>query len=334
MRHHRPSTIRVLLLGLVALLMAGAPRAQALPATDPVLSALGQGLWLLPGRFPRDRQPDGNSLVIEAPEGLIVVDTGRHAEHARALLDFAARRGHPIVSVINTHWHLDHLGGNARLRDARPQLEVIASPAVARAISEQFPGFRKGLEAMLADPKTTGDLREMVLVDIALYDRAAALMPTRAVDDGDRTLVLAGRELRIGQVSGPSDGDLWVFDPASRVLAVGDLVTLPVPFLDTACPAQWRTALARVDTLPFERAVPGHGPVLDRALWQRWRSGFERLLDCAAGDAPPRSCSARWIEDMGPLLASDAHAQAHGMLGHYIAERLRSAERERYCAPR
>jgi len=50
----------------------------AAPATAPetVLQTVAEGVWLLPGRFPRDRQPDGNSLVLQGSEGLIVVDSG------------------------------------------------------------------------------------------------------------------------------------------------------------------------------------------------------------------------------------------------------------------
>ncbi len=317
---------------LVAALLGACAAIPPTPTNDPVLQPLGHGLWLLPGRFPRDRQPDGNSLVLEGQTGLVLVDSGRHAEHSQALLDFAARRGRPITHVVNTHWHLDHLGGNARLRDALPGLEVIGSPAVARAVGERFATFRRDLEGMLADPKTTADVREMIRVDLALYDRAAALVPTRSIDGPPQALSLAGRELTIGHETAASDGDLWIFDRASGVLAVGDLVTLPVPFLDTACPARWREALGRIDALPFGRLLPGHGPVMDRSTWRRWRAGFDALLDCAASDAPARTCSARWIEDLGPLLAPPEHAVAHGMIGHYFAQRLRAPDRDRFCS--
>lgn len=320
----------VLAAGVLAACAAAPPPA----ATDPVLQPLGHGLWLLPGRFPRDRQPDGNSVVIEAPSGLAVVDTGRHAEHAQALLDFAARQGRPIAAVANTHWHLDHLGGNARLRERFARLDAVAAPAVDQAITQQFPGFRRDLEGMLADPATPPDVLQMVRVDIALYDRAAALRPTRAFDRADAPLVLAGRTLRAGVVRAASDGDLWLFDPPSRVLMLGDLVTLPAPFLDTACPATWREALGTVQALPFERAVPGHGPVLDRDGFGRWRRAFEALLDCAATDRAPRVCSAAWVADLGPLLAPQDHAAAHGMIAHYFAQRLRSPDRDSHCGRR
>lgn len=314
--------------GLVACAAAPSP-----PPTDPVLQPLAAGVWLLPGRFPRERQPDGNSLVLEGAEGLVVIDSGRHAEHTQALLDFAARRGRPIASVINTHWHLDHLGGNALLREAHPGIEVIGSPAISRAIDERFAGFRRDMAALLDDPKTEERIRRMVRIDLALYDRAAALRPTRHLDAGaPQALAPAGRALTLGHEAAASDGDLWVLDRASGVLAVGDLVTLPVPFLDTACPARWREALARVEALPFERLVPGHGPPMDRDAWRRWRAGFEALLDCAASDAAPRTCSARWVDAMGDLLEPQSHAAAHSMLGRYLAQRLRATDRDRFCS--
>lgn len=322
--------MRAALLALAAAL-AACTSTPAPPPGDPALQSVGAGVWLLPGRFPRERQPDGNSLVIEGRDGLVVIDSGRHAEHTQALLDFSARRGRPIASVINTHWHLDHLGGNARLREALPALEVIGSPAVARAIDQRFAGFRRDMETMLADPKTEERIRAMVRIDLALYDRAAAMRPTRSVDGPPQAFSVAGREMTIGHEVAASDGDLWILDRKSGVLAVGDLVTLPVPFLDTACPARWRAALGRIDALPFERLVPGHGPVMDRATWRRWRAGFDALLDCAASDAPSRTCSSRWIDDMGPLLGPQDHAAAHGMVANYFAQRLRAADRDRFC---
>jgi glyoxylase-like metal-dependent hydrolase (beta-lactamase superfamily II) len=46
------------------------------------------------------------------------VDTGRHAG-VQAIADFAANAKKP-EAIVNTHWHLDHVGGNAVLRDRFP----------------------------------------------------------------------------------------------------------------------------------------------------------------------------------------------------------------------
>jgi hypothetical protein len=54
-------------------------------------------------------------------------------------------------------------------------------------------------------------------------------------------------------------GDIRLYDAASQVAVLDDLVTLPAPFLDTACPADWTDALADVAATPFEVAIPGMG---------------------------------------------------------------------------
>src|SRR3954464_1498187 len=75
---------------------------------------------LIPGGFEPGRSPDGNSIFLDAAGGLILVDTGRHPEHQAKLLAYAHARGRPIVAIFNSHWHLDHSGGNAEIRAAYP----------------------------------------------------------------------------------------------------------------------------------------------------------------------------------------------------------------------
>ena len=78
---------------------------------------IAPGTFVVEGEATPNRQPDCNSILIEAPQGLIVFDTGRHQEHTQLLLDFARIQGRPIAAIINSHWHLDHIGGNPQLRD-------------------------------------------------------------------------------------------------------------------------------------------------------------------------------------------------------------------------
>src|SRR4051812_27690148 len=84
---------------------------------------------LIPGRFVPGSQPDGNTIVFNATRGLIVIDTGRHPDHTNAILDFAKQRKRPVAAVVNTHWHLDHIGGNPVVRRAYPGVRIYASSA-------------------------------------------------------------------------------------------------------------------------------------------------------------------------------------------------------------
>jgi hypothetical protein len=48
-------------------------------------TVIAPGTYLVEGQATPNRQPDCNSIIIEAPRGLIVFDTGRHQEHTQQL---------------------------------------------------------------------------------------------------------------------------------------------------------------------------------------------------------------------------------------------------------
>ncbi|MBK6705683.1 MAG: MBL fold metallo-hydrolase [Caulobacteraceae bacterium] len=129
--------------------------ATELAAQAPIVSArreLAPGVVLQPGGFAQGRGPDGNTIIFDAPDGLVVVDTGRHSWHSDAILAYAHERGRPIVAIINTHWHLDHSSGNGRLKAVYPNARVYTTSAIDRVIAPG--GFLtrnlEGAQAMLA----------------------------------------------------------------------------------------------------------------------------------------------------------------------------------------
>jgi glyoxylase-like metal-dependent hydrolase (beta-lactamase superfamily II) len=281
---------------------------------------------LLRGHYVLGRQPDGNSLVFDAPDGLVVVDTGRHPAHTDKLLDVATRAGKPIAAVVNSHWHLDHVGGNPRLRAAHPRLEVYASPAIEGAMGDFLRTYRKQLAQALAAAKGD-DERARYRAEMALIDQGKALYPdVRITAAGERKL--AGRSFFVGfEADAVTGGDVWLLDRDARLLVAGDLVTLPAPFLDTACPKRWQAALARLEQQPFDRLVPGHGPVLDRAGVARYRRGFDGLLACAASKAPAADCIAGWHREVDPLLEGEPDRKAvDALLGYYFGKVLRGKD--------
>ena len=290
------------------------------PAREPV--PIAPDLWWLRGDFVPGRQPDGNSVILAGVEGLVVIDSGRHALHSDRLLEFARTRQQPIVALVNTHWHLDHVAGNPRLRSAHPGLTVYASDAIDAALGGFLARSRAQLFTMLereTDPESRASMRD----EIARIDAGAALRPDRIVSMAEE-IELAGRPLRLGlERAAATAGDVWVFDPATRTLIAGDLVTLPAPFLDTACPQRWQAALARIDAIPFERVVPGHGVPLTRAGFARYRTAFDRLLACAASDASSSRCVATWRNAAGPLLAGQPDEFVRGLTEYYVTQRLR-----------
>lgn len=331
--------------GLVALLSLAAcghlrdgsaapPAPGAAPAAADGWRPVADGVYFKAGDFAPGRQPDGNTLLLRGRTGWIVVDTGRHPGHAGAIVRAARASARPVVAIVNTHWHLDHVAGNALLRQAYPRAGVHASRRVEAEMSGFLARYRAQLETLL---RTRGDDPQAPAwrEERARIDAGRRLYPTRAVvEAGPRRI--DGRTLSLGLVEDAvSGGDVWVFDPATRVLAAGDLVTLPAPLLDTACPAGWARALRDLDAQPFELLVPGHGEPMTRAQFQRYRRAYEGLLACAAGPAGDGECAAQWIDDLGDLLPPAHHAHARALLDYYLPQRLRGASPSpAYCPDR
>ena len=279
---------------------------------------VASGVHLIPGHFTPGAQPDGNTVVFSAPNGLIVVDTGRHRNHTQSIIDFANEQHAPIAAIINTHWHLDHIGGNAMLRRAFPNVKIYASGALADARKGFLANYRKQLEEMIAKSPD-----KMFSDEIALIDAGDALMPDVVVDkSGARDI--AGRRLGVElEHDAVTAGDVWVFDPKTHVLASGDLVTLPVPFLDTACPRNWKTSLDRLAKVNFDILIPGHGAPMHRKEFETYRTAFANLLSCADSTKSKEDCINGWLSDAHSLIADDDPKFVRGMLDYYVTQKLR-----------
>src|SRR6266481_2385674 len=87
MRHRYSIGLAVTSLGIASLGWAGATS-----IVPPTPREVAQGVWLIAGAIIPNREPDGNTVIFDAPEGLIVVDTGRHEWHRRAILAVSPTR--------------------------------------------------------------------------------------------------------------------------------------------------------------------------------------------------------------------------------------------------
>lgn len=313
---------------LVAIAMLFAAHAQAEPV------ALARDIHLIPEQKMPGREPDGNSTLIETPRGLILIDTGRHKAHQEAILAFARARNKPIIAMFNTHWHLDHSGGNAEIRAAFPKVPLYASTAIDGALRGFLSKSRAEAEAYLQSGKATPETRDDIALDIAAMDDPAALRPDKPVNE-DTPLRIGGRALDIHLARfAATEGDVWLVDRKTGVLVAGDLVVSIVPYFDTACAEGWRRALDNIAATDFRILVPGHGSPMTKTQFLDWRHAFDALLDCAASKASNETCIAGWRRDAAAFIPTGTRL-LDGMLPYYLDTRLRPAEPERlrYCRP-
>ena len=290
---------------------------------------------IVPGSFEKEDQPDGNSIFIEAPEGLILVDTGRHAAHSDKLLDYARTRGRPIVAIVNTHWHLDHATGNVDIRQAYPRAELYTSNAVEGALKVFLAKSRDNTERRLKAGEVPPERQAQARRFLALMNDPAPLRPTRPVVRSEDVRI-AGRPLRLNLASfAATEGDVWIYDKAARTVIVGDLVVSEVPFMDTACPEGWRRALDEIAATPFTTLIPGHGEAMTKGQFLIWRTAFGNLVDCAASSRTKAECIQGWRRDAASFIRPGREALIDEAVDYYIDSRLRAAPEERniYCRP-
>ena len=312
---------------LLAVTLLAANCASAEPAAPP--------FHLIPGAVPLDKGLDGNSIVLDAPDGLIVVDTGRHPEHSAKIIAHARERGRPIAVVVNTHWHLDHTTGNWDIRQAYPQVQVVASNALEGALATYLKTSRAQTDKMLADPNISVMQRDQIVRAMAVTDRPDRIRPNVVVERSG-TMTVAGRkaDVRLAKFAA-SEGDVWLYDPQAKLAIVGDLVVDIVPFMDTACAEGWLRALDEIERTSFETLIPGHGPVMDRAAFTTWKAAFANFVSCGRSAAPKEQCITGWERDAARFIDEAHRKYVREAANYYLATRLRSSreEQQRYCKP-
>jgi glyoxylase-like metal-dependent hydrolase (beta-lactamase superfamily II) len=192
-----------------------------------------------------------------------------------------------VRTVINTHWHDDHVFGNGVYRDSFPGVRFIAHPASAEDLAqaglalraefeanrEGTAGFLRGLVSQgksfaggtLGEEERLSHLAAADLVDH--YGQAPAgyqpLVPTTLVADTLR-LRQGARVIEVLFLGrGHSRGDLVVHLPTEQILAAGDLVMSPVQIVGTTSfPPDFAETVDRLIALHPRIVFPGHGPEL------------------------------------------------------------------------
>ena len=297
--------------------------AQALPShpVPPPARELARDTYLLPCAMLPERGPDGNTVMVAGPSGLTVIDTGRHPWHSDGIIAFARSRRLPIVAIVNTHWHLDHSSGNLRVKAAYPKARVHTTRAVERPLAPG--GFLvrnlAAAKTRAPDPKASAVRQEETALFLATMEQSDSLRPDVTVEQSG-PVSLAGRPFsaRVA-VDAVTDADLWLYDEATGLAVLGDLVTLPAPFFETACPARWQAALDEVWATPFTIAVPGHGAPMSRAEFDSYRGAFAGFRGCVGSSRTAAECAADWTRNVGPLLASeDDRKQASDYAAYYV----------------
>jgi glyoxylase-like metal-dependent hydrolase (beta-lactamase superfamily II) len=213
-------------------------------ASELELIKLQDDLYVIHGAY-----VPGNVTALITNEGVILVDDDFEVDHDNLMAKLREVTNQPVKYVINSHYHGDHSGGNAKLQ-AAGTLAVASVAARSRMVAANQPG----------------------LVNITIEPRGAVYLGGKVAE-----IYWFGR--------GHTDGDVVVLFPQHRTLAAGDLFTagegLPqlVDHAGGGSAKDWTATLDKVLALDFETVVPGHGTVTNKQALREYCATSQRMTE-------------------------------------------------------
>jgi glyoxylase-like metal-dependent hydrolase (beta-lactamase superfamily II) len=191
----------------------------------------------------------GNVGVLVTDEGVVLVDNKFEPDFDAILAQVKTVTDKPVKYVINTHHHGDHTGGNTRFIE------------IAEIISH------KNARANMVTTK---------------QGAAPGPKPARIVFTDETSVFLGGKEVRARYFGrGHTNGDIIVYFPAQKVIHTGDLMAGVTPLIDYPGGGslnEWiKTIDAATAALDFDKVIPGHGVVTDRAGLKAYRDNVVKM---------------------------------------------------------
>jgi glyoxylase-like metal-dependent hydrolase (beta-lactamase superfamily II) len=196
--------------------------------------------------------------VSAGDDGLVMVDAQFAPLVPKIKAALAKISQKPLRFLLNTHWHFDHVGGNAGMAGGAP---ILAHENVRKRMLAGAEML--GMRIEPADPRA---------LPVLTYQR-------------EITIWLNGEPVRALHLPpGHTDGDTVVFFTKSNVVQMGDdFVTYGFPFVDLDSGGSVRGMIGAIDELlpqiPADaKVIPGHGPLSTVADLKKFRNRLDEIV--------------------------------------------------------
>ncbi len=234
----------------------------------------------------------GNAGFVIGDDGVLVFDTFfTPAAMEELIAEIQTLTKLPIKYAVNSHYHLDHTGGNQVLR-ARG-VPIIAHGNLIKwqtTKNKRFLPAPEELAKRRADaakqlgetPEDQKDKRPPLERQIRRLDAMMAIRltnPDVTFGSGTVHLFLGKREVILSTLPGHTGGDVLAYVPDADVVFTGDLGwSKTLPNLVDATVNDWIPTLDKIlNQYPTAKFVPGHGNVAGAADIRDFRDYLDDL---------------------------------------------------------
>lgn len=207
---------------------------------------IAEDTWLLEGSTDNFAKANGGNIVntafIVTEPGVVVIDTGPSKRYGEAMRKaIAAITDKPVIQVLLTHHHPDHVLGNQAFTD----VPIGALAGTTGLLRQQGDAMAENMYRLVGDWMRGTEV----------------VLPTRTLTPGVQSF--GNHDLHLLSLGGHTGADLVILDRKTGVLFAGDLVFYQRALTTPNSPglAVWLSDIATLQELPWTLIVPGHGPV-------------------------------------------------------------------------
>ncbi len=204
--------------------------------------------------------PGGNVVVLHGSDGKLVVDSFMQPAWTQLKSTIDGLGGGAVRSLIDTHWHFDHVDNNAHFRETGAS--VLAHVNTRTRLTQAH-----DLLGMHFEPAPPSGL------------------PSDTFSD-KRSVAMNGELIAVIHVPpAHTDTDVFVHYTRANVLHMGDVFSNGMyPFIDASTGGNINGLIAGADralamTNARTRIVPGHGPLSDHAGLLKYRRVIATIRD-------------------------------------------------------
>ncbi len=259
----------MIIMSLLALFACAHAQPTAKMPEDFNIENVGEGIYVHHGaHLDIDEGYKGdicNASFIVGSKGVALVDTGGSLKVGQQLREAIRKVTQlPVLYVINTHVHPDHIYGNAAFLNDKPQF--VGHEKLANAMQTREEQYAKLNARLLGEDAKGSDLVKPTI----------SVKSTLELDLGDRKLVLTAHP------TAHTNTDLSLVDSKTNTLFAGDLLFIErTPVVETDIKGLI-SELEKFKTADVKQVVPGHGSVTKN--WIGAINDAQRYLNALLAD--------------------------------------------------